>query len=209
MLALTSLQIDDLDTALLADLVTRSPALRNLHIIDLDPSARYPTRWREDGPPAEAFSQLTTLTCRGEEYRRSQVDDRTLWYILPGAFSLEHLVTGLHAFVDEIFPNLVSCVNLRHLELVRSQNAPASDSGQSSYWSFRALAEQVARLVALDERTAEPLRIDVEVRGSLRKYDCAQRLAREAFAMALAEQPGRVEVWLWYYPGRPFKAFPL
>ncbi|GAA6026009.1 hypothetical protein JCM8202_000005 [Rhodotorula sphaerocarpa] len=122
---------------------------------------------------------------------------------------LEHLVTGLHAFVDEIFPNLVSCVNLRHLELVRSQNAPASDSGQSSYWSFRALAEQVARLVALDERTAESLRIDVEVRGSLRKYDCAQRLAREAFATALAEQPGRVEVWLWYYPGRPFNAFPL
>lgn len=122
---------------------------------------------------------------------------------------VEYLETGALAFTDEDFEQLPKLVRLRNLRLVRPAATPANDS-DPVYWSFDALAEQTAALLDSDERDGEPLRIDVQVEGTLAKYDIAQRSARRAFEHAMRGLPTAVfvlEVRLLFY-AKPYIAFP-
>lgn len=149
---------------------------------------------------------LETLTYLGFEPERDPAEQRALSHILPHARALERLVTGLNGFTASMLELLAELPHLQYLRLVRSAHTPANDTSEH-VWTFAELAEQIAALLTHPER--EPhcsLRIDVEVRGSLHKYDCAQRTARTAFEETIMADG--VEVWLLYYPDRPYKAYP-
>ena len=150
---------------------------------------------------------LKTLTYLGFEPARDPAERRALSHILPHAgAALERLVTGLNGFTGSMLELLAELPHLQYLRLVRSAHTPATDTSEH-VWTFAELAKHIAALLDHPEREPQrSLKIDVEVRGSLHKYDCAQRTARTAFEEIVMVDG--VEVWLLYYPDRPYKAYP-
>lgn len=116
---------------------------------------------------------------------------------------------------DALLSHVASLLDLSSLRLVRHADTPANEH-RPDFWTFDVLAEQVARLLCARGRQGDAgrrrLRIEVAVEGTLRKYDVAQRSAREAFCAAtsvlVAGQEQGLEVWLSFPSRCPYRAFP-
>lgn len=192
--------------------------LQNLHLTDIPrrlhdrsvaDSMGIDDEWRTNLGQVlrDVAPHLKTLTYLGFEPAHDPAERRALSHILPHAgAALERLVTGLNGFTASMLELLAELPHLQYLRLVRSAHTPAIGSSEHA-WTFAELARQIAALLDHPEREPQrPLRIDVEVLGSLHKYDCAQRTARTAFEEIIMVDT--VEVWLLYYPDRPYKAYP-
>lgn len=200
------------DVLFLHNLVSGPHRLRHLHLTDTPPglhtridAMEVEDQWRTNlgGVLGDVTPKLHTLTYLGREYCEDDADRRALTHLLPGAVALERLVTGLYSFSEPMLQLLTGLPQLRYLRIIRSARTPANDVPEY-LWTFDNLADQVEALLShADREPHRTLRIDVEVEGPLCKYDRAQRTARAAFERTLG-----VEVWLLYYPGRPYKVYP-
>ncbi|BGO91737.1 hypothetical protein NBRC10512_006219 [Rhodotorula toruloides] len=215
-LDLTTLQLAiffEYDNLLLHNLLPRAKRLRNLHLTDVP---KHVHARMEHEPPellanlpsvlADFLSQITSFSWLLVP-RTGQLD--ILPQLLERLKQVRYLETGLGAFRDATFEHLPKLVHLRNLRLVRHADTPAHDR-DSPYWSFEALAEQTALFLNNDERDGQVLRIDVQVEGTLAKYDVAQRSARKSFEQAMQGLPTAVyllEIRLHFYQ-KPYIAFP-
>lgn len=128
---------------------------------------------------------------------------------------LQEVTVGREAMTDALLSHVASLLDLSSLRLVRHADTPANEH-RPDFWTFDVLAEQVARLLCARGRQGDAgrrrLRIEVAVEGTLRKYDVAQRSAREAFCAAtsvlVAGQEQGLEVWLSFPSRCPYRAFP-
>ncbi|GAA5875499.1 hypothetical protein JCM3774_003650 [Rhodotorula dairenensis] len=217
-LSLTTLQVACYysgDVLFVQNLVSGTHRLRHLHLTDTPPylhdridAVEVDDEWRTNlgRVLGSVMPELHTLTYLSPELYADDANLRALTHLLPGAVALERLVTGWYSFCESMLKLLAGLPQLRYLRMFRSPSTPANDVPEY-LWTFEGLAEQVAALLSHPDRDPfRPLRIDVDVPGTLRKYDCAQRTARAAFERAM---PVGVEVWLLYYPDRPYKAYPL
>ncbi|BGP40446.1 hypothetical protein JCM10449v2_004408 [Rhodotorula kratochvilovae] len=185
--------------------VFRSAQLRSLHIVGHSWGGfalAYPAGER----PAFA-GQLTSLTW-------DMGDSKAFAAVFLHAHSLQRLDVGRDTLTDVLLAHLPSLRDLAFLRLVRHADTPAH-AHDPRYWTFDALAAQVALLLAQPDRTAHRLVVEVVVEGTLRKYDVAQRSAREEFRKATsrlaAAQAAGLEVLLFRHEDerpRAWRAFP-
>ncbi|GAA5984036.1 hypothetical protein JCM10908_006022 [Rhodotorula pacifica] len=166
------------DVLFLQSLVSGTQRLRDLHLTDIPRRLhdrafpgmmaahdewRTNMGWVLDG----VIPNLRSLTYLGYEPFQDDAESRALSHLLPGAVSLERLVTGLHGFTNAMLELLIESPQLQYLRLVRSAHTPATDIPEH-LWTFEELTDQIAALLALPERpTGLPLLIEVEVQGSL------------------------------------------
>ncbi|BGP16570.1 hypothetical protein JCM10213_000518 [Rhodosporidiobolus nylandii] len=130
---------------------------------------------------------------------------------LPLALPLQHLYTAQCALNDRVLTHLPSLLHLRTLRLCRTADAPAAEH-DPAHWTWHALASNVKLLLKSPERApGGPLRVEVKVEGSMRKYDVAQKGCRQAFAAVGVERnEGRLRVTLQYWEDRPqWQAWPV
>ncbi|BGP48552.1 hypothetical protein JCM10450v2_004428 [Rhodotorula kratochvilovae] len=185
--------------------LSRRPELRSLHIVGHSWGGfalAYPAGER----PAFA-GQLTSLTW-------DMGDSKAFAAVFLHAHSLQRLDVGRDTLTDVLLAHLPSLRDLAFLRLVRHADTPAH-AHDPRYWTFDALAAQVALLLAQPDRTAHRLVVEVVVEGTLRKYDVAQRSAREEFRKATsrlaAAQAAGLEVLLFRHEDerpRAWRAFP-
>ncbi|GAA5915010.1 hypothetical protein JCM5296_003830 [Sporobolomyces johnsonii] len=204
-----ALNLQHSDLSLLAHLVQANQAtLRHLHLVsdfrlldELSPQAFAPLR--QVLVPIAA--SLLSLTCTFDDAPFTDPTQHLLFHVLPFAPNLRYLHTGADAVTDPILSFLPSLLRLEYLSLVRTAHAQPSDHDRS-YWRWPELAQQVAALQLRPGREGRRLRVEIEVEGSLRKYDVAQRSSKAAFEEAFkgVEEARKfsVEVRLHFWEGR-------
>ncbi|GAA5950717.1 hypothetical protein JCM21900_000490 [Sporobolomyces salmonicolor] len=204
-----ALNLQHSDLSLLAHFIQANQAtLRHLHLVsnfclldELAPRAFAPLH--QILVPVAA--SLRSLTCTFDDAPFTNPTQHLLFHVLPCAPNLRYLHTGADAVTDPILSFLPSLLRLEYLSLVRTAHALPSDLDRS-YWRWPGLAQQVAALQLRPERKGRRLRVEIEVEGSLRKYDVAQRSSKAAFDEAFKgveeERKSLVEVRLHFWEGR-------
>ncbi|GAA6050338.1 hypothetical protein JCM3770_002970 [Rhodotorula araucariae] len=179
-------------------LLTGTPNLTSLHIVGYDARDGFPLYRTETFAPR--LRALTWETGDSEAFGQ-------LW---SRSSDLEYVKVTRSVFNQTSFSHLPFLHNLSFLHLYRYADDPRRGHVQPD-WTFDGLAEQITLLLAQSARTAPRLIVEVAVEGSLRKYDLAQRSAKEAFRTATrglaAAQVAGLEVFLLYHP-EPWRAYP-